>query len=140
MSQIRVAIGEVQSSLREEILVQITEQQPDMEFVGQIEKTNFKESIAQRNVEVLITEVAASEFPQVCNELFTEQNPPVVVGLARGGRDAAICIANTGVAKLTSVIRASTISKLVKTNSVFIGKNTMVGFQWCEFHDWVSGR
>jgi hypothetical protein len=110
MSRIRVAIGEVQSSLREEILVQITEQQPDMEFVGQIEKTNLKESIAQRNVEVLVCEVSASELPQVCNELFTEANPPVVVGLARGGRDAAVCIANTGVAKLTSVIRTALLS------------------------------
>ena len=110
MSRIRVAIGEVQSSLREEILVQITEQQPDMEFVGQIEKTNLKETIAQRDVDVLVCEVGPSELPQVCNELFTEQNPPVVVGLARGGRDAAVCIANTGVAKLTSVIRTALLS------------------------------
>src|SRR5678815_2379451 len=98
MSRIRVAIGELSSALREEILVQITEGQPDMEFVGQIETATRKESIAQKNAEVFICEVSNSELPQVCNELFVEKNPPLVVGLARGGRDAAICIPNTGVA------------------------------------------
>jgi len=107
MGRIRVAIGELSSALREEILVQITEGQPDMEFVGQIETASRKESIAQKNAQVFICEVGNSELPQVCNELFVEKNPPLVVGLARGGRDAAICIPNTGVANLTAVIRSA---------------------------------
>src|SRR5678815_1445838 len=108
MSRIRVAIGEVQSALREEILVHITQQRPDMEFVGQIDKTNLKDSIARQNAEVLICEVEATELPQVCRELFSEKKAPLVVGLARGGREATICVANTGVAELTSLIRVLT--------------------------------
>ncbi|MGH9972183.1 MAG: ATP-binding protein [Pyrinomonadaceae bacterium] len=110
MTRIRVAIGEVQSAILEDILVQITHLQPDMEFVGQVEKANLKESIARRKAEVLICEVGPLELPQVCRELFTEENPPLVVGLARGGREAIICIANAGVAHLTSVIRSALLS------------------------------
>jgi len=108
MSRIRVAIGEVQSALREEILVHITQQRPDMEFVGQIDKANLKDSIARQNPEVLICEVETTELPQVCRELFSEKKAPLVVGLARGGREATICVANTGVAELTSLIRVLT--------------------------------
>ena len=43
MTRIRVAIGEVQSPILEDILVQITHGQPDMEFVGQVEKADLKE-------------------------------------------------------------------------------------------------
>jgi hypothetical protein len=110
MTRIRVAIGDVQSPRLEDILVQITHQQPDMEFVGQVEKDNLKGSIARRKAEVLICEVGPFELPNVCRELFSEQNPPVVVGLARGGREATVCIANAGVAQLTSVIRSAFLS------------------------------
>src|SRR6266404_4731890 len=110
MTRIRVAIGDVQSPRLEDILVQITHQQPDMEFVGQVEKHNLKGSIARRKAEVLICEVGPFELPNVCRELFSEQNPPVVVGLARGGREATVCIANAGVAQLTSVIRSAFLS------------------------------
>src|SRR6185295_14486325 len=79
----------------------------DMEFVGQVDKAHLKESLAERNAHVLISEVTSAELPQVVNELFSGENPPVVVGLARGGRDATVCIANTGVAKLTAVIRSA---------------------------------
>ncbi len=107
MTRIRVAIGEVQSAILEDILVQITQQQPEMEFVGQVERSNLRESIARQKAEVLICDVSPSELPQVCRELFLEQSPPLVVGLARGGREATICIANAGVAQLTSVIRSA---------------------------------
>ena len=108
MARIRVAIGDVQSALREEILVHITQQRPDMEFVGQIDKANLKDLITRQNAEVLICEVEPTELPQVCRELFSEKKAPLVVGLARGGREATICVANTGVAELTSLIRALT--------------------------------
>src|SRR5688572_8581285 len=110
MTRIRVAIGEVQSALAEEILVEITHQQPDMEFVGQIENASLKDSLTKRNAEVLICEVGPTELPQVCRELFTDENPPLVVGLARGGRDATVCMASTGVEQLTSVIRTAVLS------------------------------
>jgi hypothetical protein len=109
MTRIRVAIGEVQSPILEDILVQITQVQPDMEFVGQVEKANLKESITRRKAEVLICEVGPLELPQVCRELFSEQDPPIVVGLSRGGREATICIANAGVAQLTSVMRSAVL-------------------------------
>src|SRR2546430_793914 len=107
MSRIRVAISGVQSAILEDILVQITKLQPDMEFVGQVEESSLKESIAKQNAEVLIWEIGSSELPEVCRKLFAEDNPPIVVGLARGGREATICIANAGVAQLTSVIRSA---------------------------------
>jgi len=110
MTRIRVAIGEVQSPILEDILVEITHGQPDMEFVGQVEKAHLKESIARRNAEVLICEVDTSELPEVCREFLSEQNPPLVVGLSRGGREATIWIANAGVAQLTSVIRSALVS------------------------------
>jgi len=107
MTRIRVAIGELQSAILQQILVEITQQQGDMEFVGQVETANLKESIAGRGAQGLICEVSPSELPQVCRDLFTEENPPMVVGLARGGREATVCIANAGVGQLTSVIRGA---------------------------------
>ena len=107
MSRIRVAVGEVQSAILQEILAQITDLQPDMEFVGRVETSNLKEGIARHNANVLICHVGALELPQVCRELFSEENPPLVVGLAREGRQAAVCMANAGVAQLTSVIRSA---------------------------------
>lgn len=109
MTRIRVAIGEVRSAILEDILVQITHQQPDMEFVGQVDRSNLKESLARWKAEVLICDVGPLELPQVCRELFSEENPPLVVGLARGGREATVCIANAGVAQLTSVIRSAVL-------------------------------
>lgn len=118
MTRIRVAIGEVQSTLAEEILVDITEKQPDMEFVGQIENSTLKDSLIKRNAEVLICEVGPTELPEVCRELFTDENPPLVVGLSRSGRDATVCMANTGVAQLTSVIRTAVLSGNSRSNVI----------------------
>lgn len=113
MTRIRVAIGEVKSPILEDILVQITLLQPDMEFVGQLDKANLKTSIAERKAEILICEIGPDELPQVCKELFTEdeQNPPLVVGLARDGREATLCIPNAGVAQLTSVMRSAYLTR-----------------------------
>ena len=36
-------------------------------------------------------------------------------------------------------ICAKTISKLVNTNSVFIGKDPTADLRWGEFHDWAKG-
>ena len=133
MTRIRVAIGEVQSAIAEEILVEITQQQPDMEFVGQVEYAGLKDSLTRRNAEVLICEVGPTELPQVCSELFTDENPPLVVGLARGGRDATVCMGNAGVAQLTSVIRAAVLSgnsgrnvvELIRPSELEAGEETV---------------
>jgi hypothetical protein len=110
MTRIRVAIGDVQSPLLEDILVQLTLLQPDMEFVGQLDNAHLKNSVAERKAEVLICEVGPLEIPHVCHELFTEENPPLVIGLSRGGREATICIPNAGVAQLTSVMRSALLA------------------------------
>src|SRR5262245_5179579 len=101
MSLIRIAIGEVQSAIFEDIMVQIAERQPDMEVVGQVAEANLKESLAKQGAQVLIWEIGNAELPEVCRNLFAEENPPIVLGLARGGREAALCIANAGFAQLT---------------------------------------
>jgi AAA+ superfamily predicted ATPase len=113
MTRIRVAIGDVKSPILEDILVQITLLQPDMEFVGQLDNANLKKSIAERKAEILICEIGPQELPQICKELFSadEQNPPLVVGLARDGREATVCIPNAGVAQLTSVMRSAHLSR-----------------------------
>ncbi len=54
-----------------------------------------------------IASVRPEELPEVCRELFSDQDPPIVVGLAREGREAAICIANAGAGQLMSVIRSA---------------------------------
>ena len=110
MSRIRVAIGKVQSAILEDILVQIAELQPDMEFVGQVEESTLKESLAKERIDVLIWEIGASELPEVCRKLLADENPPLFVGVSRGGREATICIADAGVAQLTSVIRSAVVS------------------------------
>jgi hypothetical protein len=107
MTRIRVAIGELQSAILQQILVEITQLQTDMEFVGQVETANLKESLAGLGAQVLICEIASVELPQICKELFREDNPPLVIGLTHGGREATVCIANTGVEQLTSVIRSA---------------------------------
>ena len=129
MTRIRVAIGEVQSAIVEDILVQLTQRQPDMEFVGRVEKASLKKSIANQKAEVLICEVSSSELPQVCNELFSEDNPPIVVGLARGGRDAAICIPNAGVVQLTSMIRSAFVAGVDSRNVIELIPRSEVEFE-----------
>jgi hypothetical protein len=107
MTRIRVAIGDVQSPILEDILAKITQLQPDMEFVGHLDKANLKNSVAERKAEILICEVGSLELPHVCHELFSEPNPPLVVGLSRSGREATVCIPNAGIAQLTSVMRSA---------------------------------
>ncbi len=137
MTRIRVAVGEVQSAMLRDILAQITDQQPDMELVGQVRQPNFKDAnfkdanfkdanfkdasfkdasfkdasfkdaVADQRPDVLICDVRPEELPEVCRELFSDPDPPVVVGLAREGREAAVCIANAGAAQLMSVIRTA---------------------------------
>ena len=112
MTRIRVAVGEVQSAMLRDILAQITDQQLDMELVGQVRElnfkdTNFKDAVADQKPDVLICDVRPDELPEVCRELFSDPDPPVVVGLAREGREAAVCIANAGAAQLMSVIRTA---------------------------------
>jgi hypothetical protein len=107
MSRIRVALSEVQSAMLRDILAQITGQQPDMEFVGQVRRPNLKDDIASQKPDVLICDVRPDELPDVCRELFAAPDPPVVVGLAHDGREAAICIPNAGAAQLMSVVRSA---------------------------------
>jgi len=107
MTPIRVALGEVHSAILRDILAQITSLQPDMVLVGQVGSSGLRQAVAECQADVLICELGAGELPQVCEELFSGKNPPVVVGLAREGREAAICIPNAGALQLTSVIRSA---------------------------------
>ena len=118
MTRIRVAIGELQSTIQEQLLVAITRLQGDMEFVGQVETANLKESIVRRRAQVLICEIGRSELPRVCLELSSEENPPLVVGLAGGGREATICLSNIGIDQLTSVIRSAFVTGRERRNVI----------------------
>jgi Winged helix domain, variant/ATPase family associated with various cellular activities (AAA) len=109
MNRIRVAIGEVHSGMSRDILEQITHLEPDIEFVGEVAHDNLKDDLARHRADVLICDVGADELPAVCQTLFTEQNAPIVVGLAREGREAAVCVPNAGSAQLMSVIRAAVL-------------------------------
>ncbi len=107
MTPIRVALGEVHSAILRDILAQITSLQPDMALVGQVGRTGLKQAVADCQADVLICELGPGELPQVCEELFSAKAPPLIVGLAREGREAAICIPNAGALQLTSVIRTA---------------------------------
>jgi AAA+ superfamily predicted ATPase len=109
MGRIRVALGDVQSMMLRDILTQITDQQADMVFVGQLRAPLMDASAAQKP-DVLICEIPANDLPAVCQELFSSAEPPVIVGLAREGRDAAVCIANAGAAQLMSMIRGAVLN------------------------------
>ena len=109
MNRIRVAIGEVQSGMSRDILAQITHLEPDIEFVGEVAHDNLKDDLARHRADVLICDVRADELPAVCQTLFAEQNAPIVVGLAREGREAAVCVPNAGSAQLMSLIRAAVL-------------------------------
>jgi hypothetical protein len=106
-SPIRVAIGDVQSPLARDILVQITKLEADMQVVGHVSRPDLKAAIARQGAHALICEVRPDELPEVCRELFGEPNAPLVVGLARDGREAAVCIPNAGVVQLMSVVRSA---------------------------------
>jgi hypothetical protein len=108
MNRIRVALGEVHSPMLRDILAHITNSQRDMELIGELPLNHLKQSIAENKPDVVICDVQQEEFPRVCVELFAEADPPVVVGLARDGRDASVCIPNAGVAQLMSVVRSAT--------------------------------
>ena len=119
MRRIRVALGDVQSAILRDILAQITELEPDMELVGDAGQPNVAEAVARTQADVVICDVRSDELPQVARELFADGDHPVVVGLAREGREAAVCIANAGAAQLMSVIRsaiqgAPDVSKVVE--------------------------
>jgi hypothetical protein len=108
MNRTRVVLGDVKSALLREILTQITDAQRDMELVGALQQTNLKEAIAEQKPDVLICDIGPEELPRLCGELFDDPNPPLVVGLARDGREASVCIPNAGAAQLISVIRSAT--------------------------------
>src|SRR5262245_53385139 len=95
VSPIRVAIGEVQSFMLREIFAQVTQGEAELELA-----TNGA-------VDVVISDVEATDFPKECVELFTAPNPPVFVGLANDGRYAALCVANVGLAQLVAMIRTA---------------------------------
>ena len=115
---IRIALGEVHSAMLRDILSQIADSQPDMELVGAAARPDLKDAIASQKPDVLICDVRPDELPQVCRELFADPDPPVVVGLAREGREAAVCIANAGAAQLMSVIRSATLDAGEDSNVV----------------------
>jgi hypothetical protein len=110
MNRIRVALGDVQSAILRDILAQITDLEPDMELVGIAGQPRLTEAIGRDQADVVICDVRPEELPEVCRELFAEGDPPVVVGLAREGREAAVCIANAGAAQLMAVIRSAVVS------------------------------
>jgi hypothetical protein len=95
VSPIRVAIGEVHSSMLRDILAHITHSEPDMELV------------TDNAVDVVISDVGAADLPRECTELFAAPNPPVFVGLANDGRNAALCVANVGLVQLVAMIRSA---------------------------------
>jgi hypothetical protein len=109
MGRIRVALGDVQSAMLRDILTQITDLQADMVFVGQI-RHPVKDAIAEHKPDVLICEIQPGGLPEVCRELFVDPDSPVVVGLAREGRDAAVCIGNAGAGQLMSMIRSAVLN------------------------------
>jgi hypothetical protein len=107
MNRIRVVIGEVQSAMSSDILAQIAHLEPDIELVGQISHANLKGALLERRADVLICDVQAGGLPQVFRELLDQQHQVVVVGLARDGREAAVCVPNAGSAQLMALIRAA---------------------------------
>ena len=109
MNRIRVVIGEVQSAMSSDILAQITHLEPDIELVGQIDHAHLKEDLLERRADVLICDVKAEELPRVFRELLNEEHAPIVVGLARDGREAAVCVPNAGSAQLMALIRAAVL-------------------------------
>jgi hypothetical protein len=107
MRQIRVALGEVHSAMLRDILSQITALQPDMVLVGRVRRPTFRADIASQRPDVLICDVRPEELPEVYRELFADPDPPIVVGLAREGREAAVCIPNAGAGQLMSIVRSA---------------------------------
>jgi hypothetical protein len=111
MSRIRVALGDVQSAMLRDILAEIAELQPDMELVAPLESHDLKEAVALHRPDVLICDIRADELPAVCRELFAAPDAPLIVGLAREGRETAVCLANAGAAQLMSVIRTAVVGR-----------------------------
>jgi hypothetical protein len=99
MSRIRVALGDVQSAMLRDILGQIADLERDMELVGDVGQT-------AADADVVISDLRADDLPKLWARLSGEGRAPVLVGLARDGRDAVVCIPNTGTAQLMSVIRS----------------------------------
>jgi AAA+ superfamily predicted ATPase len=106
MSRIRVALGDVQSAMLRDILAQITDLEPDMELVGH-GQPDLKKVLAEQQADVVICDVRPEELPEVFRGLFSNGIAPIVVGLAREGREAMVCIANAGAGQLMSVIRSA---------------------------------
>jgi hypothetical protein len=109
MSRIRVALGDVQSAMLRDILSRITELEPDMELVGHVTQPNLKDDVTALASDVVICDVPTEQVPDVCRELFSADDPPIVVGLLREGREALVAIANAGAAQLMSVIRSAVL-------------------------------
>ena len=107
MSRIRVVIGEMQSAMSSDILAHMTQLEPDIELVGQFGQTTLADRLRDGRADVLICDVQVEELPLVFRELLNEQQAPVVVGLAREGRDAAVCVPNAGSTQLIALIRAA---------------------------------
>jgi winged helix domain-containing protein/ATPase family protein associated with various cellular activities (AAA) len=107
MKRIRVSIGDLQSGILRDILAHITEREEDMELITRRGPADFTEAIRRDDVDVVICDVRLDELPAVARALFAAGDCPVVVGLAREGREAAICIADAGAAQLMSVIRSA---------------------------------
>ena len=107
MTPIRVAIGGMPSPLLRDILAHITDHQPDMEVVPIGETSGAPERFTRDTVDVVVSGVGPRELPEACVELFAAPNPPVFVGLANVGRDAAVCVANAGSAQLVAMIRSA---------------------------------
>jgi hypothetical protein len=107
MKRIRVALGDVHSAILRDILAQITELEPDMELVGKAGEPDVKDAVTREHANVVICDVRPEELPQVARELFATGDRPVVVGLAREGREATVCIPDAGAAQLMAVIRSA---------------------------------
>jgi hypothetical protein len=104
MRPIRVVIGDVQSSMLRDILAHMTHLDPDLELVAA--DPSLTVAIAQGKVDVVITDMRSEHVPGT-SELFAGPNPPVFVGLAHEGREAAVCVANAGAAQLVAMIRSA---------------------------------
>lgn len=107
MTAIRIAIGGMQSPLLRDILAHVTEHEPDMMLVPMGEPLSEPGHLTRHLVDVVVSDVRATELPEACVELFASANPPVFVGLANVGRDATICVANAGPAQLVAMIRSA---------------------------------
>jgi DNA-binding NarL/FixJ family response regulator len=100
MNRIRIAIGEGQSTMSRDILAQIAQLEGDFEPVGSVSQQTLEGDLENQQADVLICDVRPHELPDVCRRLFEQDNPPVVVGLARDGREAAVCVPNAGSGQL----------------------------------------